>query len=514
MLDHLRRLATTGIAYSAASVFSKIVAVILLPIYTVLVPPDEYGKVELLFGLVVAISIIARFGVIEAILRFYFLPDEDKEEVVRSGFASIFWVTTAFTAILFPFAEPISDALKSDPGLVRIAIGGLWTLTLYEYLLTLYRLDERAREYFFFTFANVLATIPVTLVLLTVFDQDALGILVGSYATGVVFVLWLAWKERARLGLRWESGVTGRMFRFGLPTMPAEVSLYGLVLVDRIVLVQYLGPVAVGLYSISVKCSQALQVLIRGFQLAWPPLAYSITDDEEAKRIYATVMTIFTAISAFAVVGLWLEARWIVRILADDQYFGAYEAVGLLSLGAALYGVYLTQLVILGRTGRTEFNLPATAAALGLNLVLNLILVPDHGIVGAGIASAVSYAAAVALMYVFTQRLFPVPWQWGRLAVIAGSAALMIAAGDMLLPTDGAVSLLSRTALWLAYPVVLWFGGAISPEERAVVRRLANREELSRRLAEFQERRAAGDAPPGEELIEAEMRDEDRGLGS
>ena len=73
MLGYLRRLATTGFAYTAASVVSKIIAVILLPIYTALLDPSEYGQAEVLFGAVVAASIVVRFGVIEALLRFYYL---------------------------------------------------------------------------------------------------------------------------------------------------------------------------------------------------------------------------------------------------------------------------------------------------------------------------------------------------------------------------------------------------------------------------------------------------------
>ena len=76
--------------------------------------------------------------------------------------------------------------------------------------------------------------------------------------------------------------------------------------------------------------------------------------------------------------------------------------------------------MILGRTGRTEFNLPATIAGTVVNVVLNLILIPSHGIVGAGIALVASYAVVLALMYVLTQRLFPVPYEWGRLALLLG----------------------------------------------------------------------------------------------
>lgn len=515
MLSYLSRLASTGFAYTASSVFSKVVAVFLLPIYTALLDPIEYGKAEVLFGAVVAASIVIRFGVIEALLRFYYLPEEDGSKVVSTGFAAILWASTAGALILLPFVEPIADALQSDPGLVRIAIGGLWLLTLYEYLVTLFRLDERAREYFFFTFANVLVAIPVTLILIGVFDEGAGGLLLGSYASAVPFVLWLIVSERRRLSLLWERSLLRRLLRFGLPTMPAELSLYSLIFVDRIVIVRYLGPAEVGLYALAFKFSQAIQVVVRGFQLAWPPLAYSITDDEEARRVYAVIVTAFTALAAFIVCGMWLEARWIVRLLAASEFFAAYEAVGLLALGAALYGLYLALLVVLGRTGRTEFNFPATLAALAVNIGLNIWLVPEYGIVGAGVALVVSYAISVALMLYFTQRLFPVPWQWDRLALIFVTGAIAIAAGDALLPTDGAVGMLSRAAVWLLlYPLVLFYGALRTPERRLVLE-LARPAEVRRRLAELRERSQAADdaaaaSRPGGETIEAELRDEDR----
>ena len=88
MLSYLGRLATTGFAYTAASVFSKIIAVALLPVYTALLDPAEYGRAEVLFGAVVAASIVIRFGLIEALLRFYYLPDESGPKVVSTGFAT------------------------------------------------------------------------------------------------------------------------------------------------------------------------------------------------------------------------------------------------------------------------------------------------------------------------------------------------------------------------------------------------------------------------------------------
>lgn len=513
MAGYLRRLATTGFAYTAGSVLSKVFAVFLLPVYTAALTTSDYGAAEVLFTTVVAASIVVRLGAIEALLRFYYLPDEDGKEVVAAGFAALFWATTIGAALLLPFADAISLALldTSEPGLVRIAIGGLWILTLHEYLVSLFRLDERARAYFTFTVANTLLAIPLTLYLILVADEGARGLLLGAYGAAIPFVLWLLVSERRRLALTADPGLLRRMFRFGLPTMPAELTLYSLQFIDRIVIVRYVGLAEAGLYALAFKVSQAIQVLIRGFHLAWPPLAYSITDDEEAKRVYAVILTAFCALSAFIVTGLWLEARFIVELLAAPEFFEAYKAVGLLALGAALYGVYLALLVVLGRTGRTEYNLPATAVATVANVGLNLLLVPPYGLVGAAVALVISYVLVVGLMYRFTDRLFPVRWQWGKLAWIVAIAAALIAGGELLLPTEGWAGVLGRGALWLAYPLLLWLSGALSREERRQIRRLADPEEIRRRLAELRRRTAEAPIEGGGETLEVELRDEDRG---
>src|SRR5680860_1374055 len=164
---YLRRLATTGAAYTAASILSKLIAVALLPLYTRYLTPADYGAAEVMFAAVVSASIVIRFGTVGALLRFYYKDGEDPARVVSTSFAVLFWLSTAAALIALPFAGPISEALldRPAPDLARIAIGGLWVATLHEYLLTLFRLEERARAFFTVTIANVLAAIALTVVL-------------------------------------------------------------------------------------------------------------------------------------------------------------------------------------------------------------------------------------------------------------------------------------------------------------------------------------------------------------
>jgi O-antigen/teichoic acid export membrane protein len=515
--EYLRRLATTGAAYTAANILSKLIAVALLPLYTLYLGPGAYGHAEVLFAGVVSASIVLRLGLIEAVLRFYYREDEDPDQIVGATFSGLFWCSTIGALVALPFAEPLSQALLNPQHpagqhqateLMRIAIGGLWVATMFEYLLTLYRLDERTRTYFVTTITNVLGTIGLTVILVVGAGEGARGLLLGSYVTGAVFVLWMIFEQRRRLTLAVDAPLLRRLLRFGLPTMPAEVSLYLLNFVDRLIILRSVGAIEAGLYSVAVKFAQAVNVLVRGFQLAWPPLAYSIRDDDEARRTYANVITLFLAGCTWTVVGLWLLAAYLLRFFTADDFFGAYEVVGLIATGITLYALYMAMLVILGRTGRTEYNFPAAIAALASNVALNLLLVPPLGIVGAGIALVASYLVVISLMFLFTQRLFPVPYEWGRLARVLFGATALIGLGEVVMPASGFAGFMGRLILALLYPMVLFASGFFSTEERRWLARLRHPRDLAATFAAIRSRPAAVEGNPGE-LYEAERMDED-----
>jgi O-antigen/teichoic acid export membrane protein len=300
------------------------------------------------------------------------------------------------------------------------------------------------------------------------------------------------------------------MSRFGLPTMPAELSLYSLSFIDRLILVRRASLAEAGLYALAVKFAQGMGVLARGLQLAWPPLAYSIADDEEAKHVYALVFTWFTAVCAFGATGLWLFARWIARLLAAPEFFRSYEAVGLLATGVSLYALYLVQVIILGRVNRTELSFPATISGTVLNVILNLALVPSMGIVGAGIALVASYMSILVVTWALTRRLFAVPYEWGRLAMLVALSAAIVGAAEASTPTAGATGLALRALLWAAFPAALWVGGFLTADERRAARSLLSPAAVRGRLAALRSRSAAQEPTvPDAEVFEAVARDED-----
>ena len=155
------------------------------------------------------------------------------------------------------------------------------------------------------------------------------------------------------------------MLRFGLPTVPADASVYALQVADRFYLFRGYSHAAAGDYSVALQFATVVFVVVRGFQYAWPPLAYSIDSDAHAARLYSVVTTYFVLATGVVVAAVALLGRWVVRLLAAPAYFGAHAALPWLALGWTLYGLYQVMIVITGRARATARNLPAAGGRPG-----------------------------------------------------------------------------------------------------------------------------------------------------
>ena len=384
MTAYLKRLVSSLAAYQVADVVSKFIAVLLLPVYTRYINPAGYGVVELLGNGVILISILVRFGMIESFLRFYY-SDADptrRDALARRATGFLLLTTTIVSIVLAVFAAPLSKIVLGyrDPAIFRIAVLGLWAFTNLEMAYALLRVDERLRAYATATLINVGITIAASVVLVVVLGQGAKGLLLGNYGASTIVLLGVWWTMRDRLAPRRHPGVEthGVLFRFGLPTVPAEASVYALSIVDRYYIFHHgvTGPRQAGLYSIAVKLAGAVAFIVRAFQYAWPPLAYSVRDDAEAARLYGLVTTYYLLVSGLVVAGLALLGRWVLRLLAAPSFYDAYKALPWVALGWALYGLWVVFLVIAGRAKVTTRNFPAALAGLIVNVVMIVLLVP------------------------------------------------------------------------------------------------------------------------------------------
>jgi O-antigen/teichoic acid export membrane protein len=480
VLVHLKRLLSTGAAYQFGDILAKGLALLTLPLYTRHLSDKAYGAAELLLTAVILTSILARVGIGEAFIRFYFNDDnvERRARIARTATAAVAWTTTLAALAAVAFAGDLSRLLLHfhDPLLIDCAVLGLWAFSNLEMVYAQLRVDQRARAYVLASGANVAMTVAFTVALVVFAHQGARGLLLGNFGASALVVLGLWWVLRRRFSLRVRIADLRAMLRFGLPTVPADASVYALQVADRFYLFRVYSQSAAGQYAIAIKLATVVFVAVRGFQYAWPPLAYSIESDEEASRLYSVVTTYYALATGVVVCGVALLGRWMVRLLAAHPYFDAYRALPWLALGWALYGLYLVFVAIAGRARVTSRNFPAAAAGLAINVALLILLVPAGGaglgIAGAGIALCGAYVAMLAVMYLLTRSLFTVGFEWLRLAQLTAILAGVAVSGELLLPTHGLAGLVLRAA-WLALvPAALLLTRFFHPHEWAGVRAL------------------------------------------
>jgi O-antigen/teichoic acid export membrane protein len=466
----VKRLGKHSLIYGLGGLVSRILAVLLLPLYTSYLGPTGFGKIETVVALTTVLVIVLRLGISSAFFRFYFDAKDEPQRtlVVRTSFWFTMTMATAGLVAGSALATPIAHALKlgDDPWLVRAAFVGLWAQMNYEQLTSLFRVEERSVSFVTASVANVLITVGMTVLLVVGLDKGPTGAVVGNFlGTLTVYLVLLAYR-RYQLGLQFSRDLLRQMNRFGLPLVPSALALWAINFIDRIFIAQYKGQAEVGVYSVAVRISSAIVFLMIAFRLAWPAFAYSIDDDREAKRTYSYVLTYLLFVCSWVSLALGVLAPWLVDVLAPKHSFHrAADAVALLAFASTAYAGYTVVAIGIGRARQTQFNWVVSGAAALVNVVLNIILIPPYGMIGAAISTAAAYLALFLGMVANSHRVYPVGYQWRRVLTLFGVAVALTVLGSAVDVPLGVAILIA-----LCYPLVLLPLGFYLPAERRRLR--------------------------------------------
>ena len=461
----IQRLGKHSVIYGLGGLIQRIVAVLLLPVLTRYLTPSDYGAIEVLVALTAVIFALLRAGIQSSFFRFYFNAEDDRgrQTVVRTSF----WFTMGAATIALAggelLAPQISHALYSSSGhtdLVRAAFVGLWATMNYDQLTALFRVEERSVSYAFASLANVLLTVGATIFLVVSLHKGPLGVIVGNFTgTLAIYVVLLAYR-RTQLGLEFDRDVFRRMTAWGMPFIPSVIALNVIDFADRFLLSRLKDQHELGLYAIGMRVSAALLFLLAAFRTAWPAFAYSIPEDE-AKRTYGYVLTYVTFFSCWGALALGLGAPWIVRLLTNPDFYAGAEVVPVLAFAFVVFGAYVVVVTSIGRAGRRGSNWMVTGAAAIFGIALNFALIPPFGKIGAAASMLLAYFAMFLGITWKAQRVFPVVYQWRRVATLAATAAVLMIVGKSF-----DLGLAVAIALTAVYPLALGLTGFYLPQER------------------------------------------------
>jgi O-antigen/teichoic acid export membrane protein len=467
LAQQIKRLVSQSLIYGLGGLISRFLSVLLLPLYTSYLHGRDYGRVETLTALSAVLVVVLRLGISSAFFRYYFDSSDVvyRVRVVRTSFWFTMGSATLGLAAGWIAAQPIADALSlghDQAWLVRAAFIGLWAQMNYEQLTSLFRVEERPVLFMLATLANLLITVAATVVLVVHFHERAFGVVVGNWIGTLSVYLVLLGYRRYQLGLQFDRTLFREMNRFGLPLVPSQLALWALAFSDRFFIAKFKGQTEVGHYSVGVRIASAALLLLAAFRLAWPAFAYSIDDEDEAKRTYGFVLTYLLFVFSWLALTLGLLAPWLVRLLTGrPEFHEGSRVVPLTAFAVTALGGYIVVSIGIGRARKTQFNWVVTGVAAAIDIALNFALVPSFGMIGAAIAGAAAYSSMFVLMSVHAQRVYPVPYQWRRIALAVGTAVALTAFGKAL-----HVPLAAAVGLTAAYPLILLPLGFYLPVER------------------------------------------------
>jgi len=471
----LLSLGRQSLVYGLGPVVSRFASLLLLPLYTHYLLPSDYGKVETLTALVAVAVTIAQLGLVNALFRFALEREgEARNAIVRTALAATAVsgvIVATIAALATPWAAPHLLG-HNEESLWLLSCLGLLISLIYEPTVGLYRVEQRPSRYLAITIVNVAVTIALSAVLVVTLSDKAFGLVAGSYAgTAVALAVVLVDKRKVLYG-HLERSVLGPMLRFGLPFVPSRLALWGLNLSNRLFLLAFSTQAAVGVLALGVRIGTSVALVVTAFQLAWPAFAYSIHDDEEARRVYRAVLTWWCVLASWLVLGLALLRHPLLALLGE-RWEPAANPMALVALGYGFYGAYYAVGVAVGRVKKTGLNWIVTGIAAIANAVLCVILIPPFGPSGAAAATAVAYMLAAVLMVVRGEHVFPVGYETGRIAVLAAIAAVVFALADRLPDSGSAVA--ARVVIGLCFPLVLVATGWLTTPERRRLGLMAGR---------------------------------------
>lgn len=207
-------------------------------------------------------------------------------------------------------------------------------------------------------------------------------------------------------------------------------------------------------------------------QLALTPTVFRMVDKPGIKRFLSKIMTYFTYGLMFFVIGISLFGQEIVKVLtaANPDYWEAYTVIPFIAFGIVFGMMKDTTSYGLQIAKRTSVIAIVIAAVSILNMVLNILLIPIIGTIGAALSTLLSQIIYFGAMLHYAQRYYPVPYEFRKVFLSIGVGALLCMIACLIRNWELGWRLFIKTLLLTGYPVLLYFFGLYDKNELNALR--------------------------------------------
>ncbi len=435
-MSTLKKLASQTAVYGLSQIVGRFVNYLLVPLYTGIFAPEEYGITILVYSYVTFFNVLLTYGMETAFFRFSQKSD-NPQQVYSTALTSLMSSSVFFALLFIVAAKPVAGWMKI-PQYPEFVVYFALIISLdaiaavpFAYL----RQHNKALKFAVVKNINIFSNILLNLYFLVLcpWAQKTHGVLLpfynGQVDIGYIFIsnliasaitLPLLSKEIAAIrNAAFNKALWREMLVYGLPLM--VVGFAGMIneTLDRII-ISYAyadarqGLEASGIYGANYKLSILMSLFIQAFRYAAEPFFFNYAKTEDKRTVYATVMNYFVLVclGLFLVVMLYID---LFKYFINERYWEGLHVVPILLIANLFLGVYYNLSIWYKLSDKTNKGATISLIGAGITIVANFVMVPYLGYTGSAWATLICYVSMAVMCYVLGAKYYPIPYQVPRL---------------------------------------------------------------------------------------------------
>lgn len=436
MNKQLKKLAGQTVIYGFSSVLGRLLNYLLVPLYTRLFLPEVYGIVTELYAYVTFLLILLTYGMETGLFRF----GNDKQnfnKVYSSILFSLSVTSSLFIIIVLVFLEPIASAMQYSEHpeyiLWMALIVALDAFTSIPFARL--RLENKAWKFAIIKLINICTNIGFNLFFLIYCpkllnsnpDSFILNIYSPNIGVGYVFIsnllaniitLIILLPEIFNVKIKVDFKLLKTILKYSLPLLVAGFAGMINETLDRVMLKhlvpEELNPMAqLGIYGANYKLAVLMTLFIQMFRYAAEPFFFQNKNESNARQLYAKATKYFIIFGLMIFLGVMFYID-IIKYFISTNYHEGLKVVPILLIANLFLGIFFNFSIWYKLNDMTKYGAWLAIFGAVITIVLNLVLVPIYGYMGAAWATLVCYFLMTLLSFYWGQKYYKVPYEVGN----------------------------------------------------------------------------------------------------
>lgn len=416
-MSDLRRFLVSVLVYAGTSAAATAIPVLLLPLLTRILSPEDYGLVGMFLIYVNIATALVGLGLNGALSVRYFQKEFDFSAYVNACLRLTVLLWLVVSGLYLLLSVLLTPMLNMPAPWVLLAIAAAAGNAVLMLRLAIWQVQRRPLPFGLTRIVQAGMDVGLSLLLVLALWQAwqgrAAAIAAALIVIGAVAGLSL-WRDGYLLrGI--DRAVARDALRFGLPLMPHLLGGLAISFADRFLVSTLLGAETLGIYMVAAQIGLILNLVIVSVNRAFAPwlMRLLIKEDAATNRRIVRVSYLYLGAIAGFVAMIIAASPLLIRLLAAPEFHSAQAVLPWVVLGTGFTAFYYTVTNYLFYANRTGWLSAGTVVSAVLSLGLSVVLVRANGMVGAGQAFAAGQAITFVVTFALAQRAHPMPWLGG-----------------------------------------------------------------------------------------------------